>query len=362
MTVFAGDWPRRPIWTADLTYWMSGQKQAGRADPGWATEAGYLALHRDLGVRPYYDYEHFWAGIPRYDETVQETWVREGRRTLHRIQTPAGVLEEEHLDLPDSACSGCVRHFVQTAADLAVLRDLLERRRLEPANLDDYPDRMARWAALGGLPCLGLPRSPLASFCYEWAGVETAAFLLADESDSVREILARMEAQEAPILEAVCRLRPLLVHFPDNLDSETLTGWYDEGLGPGHRRRLDRLHAAGIRAAVHLDGAVRGLLPRLSAVGFDAVEALTPAPCGDVEVAEMARLANPETILWGGVPGAMFAPPYTWPEMRRHLDRLRQAWRGRRFVLGVADQVPPDGQIDFCRRISDWVEEQSWTN
>ena len=35
---------------------------------------------------------------------------------------------------------------------------------------------------------------------------------------------------------------------------------------------------AGVRAAVHLDGEVRGLLPRLAEVGFDAVESITPAP------------------------------------------------------------------------------------
>jgi hypothetical protein len=25
-------------------------------------------------------------------------------------------------------------------------------------------------------------------------------------------------------------------------------------------------------------------------------------------------------ILWGGVPGAMFAPPYTWADMQAHLE------------------------------------------
>jgi len=61
-------------------------------------------------------------------------------------------------------------------------------------------------------------------------------------------------------------------------------------------------------------------------------------------------------ILWGGVPGAMFAPPYTWEDMERHVKSVLAGWRDRPFVLGVADQVPPDGNIDFCRRIAGMLE------
>lgn len=204
------------------------------------------------------------------------------------------------------------------------------------------------------VPCLGLPRSPLSALAYEWAGVQNMVFLLLDHEARARRVLALMEAQEAPILDAVCELAPPLVHFPDNLSSDNLAGLYDEYLAPTHRRRLQRLHAAGIKAAVHLDGTVRGLLPKLAAAGFDAVEALTPQPAGDLTPAEMRRLANrSDLILWGGVPGALFPAPTDWPRMRRHLDELIEAWAGQPFVLGVADQVPPDGNIDFCRLIAE---------
>ena len=168
--------------------------------------------------------------------------------------------------------------------------------------------------------------------------------------------LRLMAEQEEPILAAVCALGPPLVHFPDNLSSDNLTGYYDTHMAGVHRHRLSRLHAAGIKAAVHLDGTVRGLLPKLVDVGFDAVEALTPAPAGDLEIEEIAQLTGSgATILWGGVPGIMFAPPYTWPDMEAHIRRLVEAWGGRPFVVGVADQVPPDGDIRFCRRIGDML-------
>jgi hypothetical protein len=162
-----------------------------------------------------------------------------------------------------------------------------------------------------------------------------------------------MEEQEQPVLDALCRLAPPLVHFPDNLSSENLGGWYDVYMAPGHRHRLARLHEAGVACAVHLDGTVRGLLPKLAAIGFDSVEALTPSPAGDITVEEMEQLTrDSDLVLWGGVPGAMFARPFKWLDMATHVEHTLTAWKNRRFILGVADQVPPDGDVDFCRRIA----------
>ncbi len=104
----------------------------------------------------------------------------------------------------------------------------------------------------------------------------------------------------------------------------------------------------------------KGLLPKLAEVGFDAIEAITPKPAGDLEIEEIRPTSRSSTIiLWGGVPGVMFSPPYTWEDMKAHVARVLRSWRGQPFILGVADQVPPDGDIDFCRRIADLIAEQT---
>lgn len=357
LRLLAGERPTGIVWTADISYWITGRQADGTADAAWRTEQGYLELHRSLGVMPYYYYQKFWTSRAVYDATVRVRTETVGQNTVRLWETPVGTLREESCFLPESACHGVTRHPVETGNDLDVLLYLLEHRRLEPDNLADYRQRQQLWAEYDGLPCLGLPRSPLSSLAYEWAGVENMVFLLMDNEARVRQVLALMEEQEMPVLEAVCELAPPLVHFPDNLSSDNLTGLYDEYLAPTHALRLKKLHAAGVKAAVHLDGTVRGLLPKLAAVGFDAVEALTPQPAGDLTPAEMRRLADrSDLILWGGVPGALFPAPTDWPQMRRHVDALLEAWFGQPFVVGVADQVPPDGNIDFCRRIAEGMK------
>jgi hypothetical protein len=357
LAILRGETPSRLVWTADITYWIAGRQQDGTARPEWSTEEGYLRLHNELGVLPYYYYEKFWAAEPRYDDKVELIETKEGGKSVRRFRAPAGELREESVYSPLSSSVGITKHFVESESDLDVMLDILRHRRLVPANLADWPERRRLWQGYGGLPCIGLPRSPLSAFFVEWAGVQNGSYLLADCPQKCDEVLRVMEEQEGPILDAVCELAPPLVHFPDNLSSDCTTGFYDARMAGGHRRRLDRLHAAGVRSAVHLDGTVRGLLPKLVRSGFDAIEALTPKPGGDLDVDEIRNLADSETVvLWGGIPGVLFAPPYAWQQMILHLGRLIECWRGGPFILGVADQVPPDGNVEFCRRIAELIQ------
>jgi len=352
-----GGVPDEIVWTADLEYWFAGQRQAGTLDPKWQTERGYLEFCRHLGILPYYWYENFWAARPVY-ENVQVAQRQDGAMSIQEWSGRTGSLRQESEFSPDSVSWAVTRYPVQTRRDLEILLYILKQRRWQPDNLETYRERMSLWAQYDGLPCLGLPRSPLPAILVEWTGLENGVYLLTDYPDLMGQVIEYMAEQEQVVLNAVCQLAPPLVHFPDNLTSETFTGLFDEYLAGQYRRRLEVLHAAGVRAAVHLDGTVRGLLPKLSAVGFDAVEALTPHPVGDVEVSEMRTLAgNDRVVLWGGVPGAMFAPPFSWNDMEQHLLKLLDTWKGSRFIIGVADQVPPNGNLAFCHKIAKLIRD-----
>jgi hypothetical protein len=346
----------RIVWTADLSYWIAGRQQDGTASSAWDTEKGYLELHAELGVMPYYYYDKFWTAEPIYENSVSVNTQEFDNTNERVIQTPVGSLNETSAFMPESCCEGITRHMVNKPEDMDVLLYLLEHRKLTPANLDDYQERSQLWQTYDGLPCLGLPRSPLSALCYEWTGVQNLAYLLMDCPEKVETALALLEEEEKPILDAVCLLAPPLVHFPDNLSSDNLTGYYDAYMRDGHRRRIGQLHAAGVKCAVHLDGTVKGLLPKLAESGFDAIEALTPKPAGDAAVEEMRDLAgNSGVILWGGVPGIMFSPPYEWSDMEKHMEHVLESWSGQPYVLGVADQVPPDGDIELVKNISKMI-------
>ena len=358
LALFEDQRPKRAVWTADISYWISARQADGSADPAWATEHGYLEFCGDLRILPYYWYDRFWLAQEVYEDSVEIGVDHTGGVTTTVWNTPVGSITGEQTYLPSSYSTGHSRFPVQTVSDLEVLVWMMEHRDLREQCLDDYAERVEIWAEHGGVPAVALRRSPLASLMYEWAGVVNTSFLIQDAPDLVVRFFELSATQEEPILDAVCAARPRVVHFADNLSSDNMGGYYDELVAPGHRRRLERLQSVGVPCAVHLDGVVHPLLGKLAALGFDAVEAITPHPGGDLEIEEIRGAAGSDrVVLWGGVPGTLFAPPYAWQDMEVHVRRCVEAWRGSPYILGVADQVPPDGDISFCPRIASLLEE-----
>jgi len=345
-------------WTADLEYWIAGREEDGTADPAWRTEEGYLELCDGLGVFPYYWYQNFWCGRPVYDETVRvETDISE-RRAAKAWITPRGTISEVVEYLPGSCSWAHTKHSLVSEEDLAVFEYIIEHRTMVPNALDDYPERLTRWKRHGGLPSIALPRGPLSAFFYEWAGVVNGVYLIMDYPERIDYIFTMMQEQEKPLLRALAEVKPPLVHFADNVSADNMTGYFDRYMRNVYESRLDVLHGAGIACAVHLDGVVRGIIDKLAGVGIDVIEALTPSPGGDLEVEDIRKAANSDSvILWGGVPGILFSPPHTWDDVRKHVERTVEAWKGTPFILGVADQVPADGNIEIVRNISDYVGE-----
>jgi len=360
LSLLRGETPEHIVWTADLEYWISGREVDGTAKEEWRTEEGFLKLCAELEIMPYYCYHSgFWLGEPEYDDTVRVETARSGNITTTSWTTPLGTMTSETKFMRESCSEAHTRFPVTDKKSLDIFRYMIEHRKLKPALLDTYPERLELWRKYDGLPSIAMPRSPLAAFFYEWAGVMHGVYLLMDYSEEIKDLFGMMAEQEDPVIDAVCKTQPPLVHFADNMSSDNMAGYYDSYMKDVHTNRLTHFHSAGIKCVVHLDGVVRGLLPKLAQVGMDGIEALTPEPGGDMPVEEMREVArNDAVILWGGLPGVLFAPPYTWEDMKKHLEKVLDSWKGSPFVLGVADQIPPDGDITLCNRVAEVIRDK----
>ncbi len=346
--------PDRPCWTADLTWWYGATQQAGRLDARYEGPAGILRLHEDLGVCDYY---HYGASVfSTHQDGVEVVDRVDGDRRERRWRTPAGELSERWEYLPASYCWAHTAYAAKTAADLAVVQDIFQRTRHTP-NAAGFLERDA-YLGDAGVPIAAVPRSPLPALLADWCGIMGTIYLVADEPAAVEDTLAVIDQANDAAFDALVAGPAELVHFCDNLDSNNCASYWSAYLGNYYDRRLRQLHAAGKVAAVHLDGTVRGLLPKLAACGFDAVESVTPGPVGDVEIEDLRAVAGSDTVtLWGGVPGAMFAAPWTAADLRAHVRRLLDAlWPGR-LIVASADQVPPDGDVSLCRVVAETIAE-----
>ena len=93
-------------------------------------------------------------------------------------------------------------------------------------------------------------------------------------------------------------------------------------------------------------------------MGLSFIEAMTPAPVGDLAIEEWpAWRGDSDTIFWGGIPGVYFTDLVDEAEFERHVKQVLAVMRTEpRYVLGVADQVPPDGLVRRVKRVRELVD------
>lgn len=349
---------KRPVdqlpWLADLTYWRFAMEKRGTLAPEYRGGEGGLRLCRDLDVCIYYGL----GATPAVCRTpgVKSESVEKDGRVVDRIECDGRVLEQHRRWLPGSCCYAITKHYVTEASQLGVVREMFRRREYVP-----NPNADAPFAAVGedGVALVAMPRSPLPALFADWVGVEGTILLLADDPDEVEQTLEAIDRANDGFFPLLSHTSASLCHFCDNLSADVIGGYWDSLCAEYYRRRVAQVHAAGKVCVSHLDGATRGLIARLCAAGLDGIESLTPQPVGDITMEEMSRLMEPhDCVFWGGLPGAMFAHPWTWDSLREMIDGLHRLHRsGRRVVVGSADQVPPDASLDDVRRVGEYLAE-----
>lgn len=354
LTLLTGGTPDRVPWFGDLDYLATARIARGECPPDFKASAAYVDWHRDLGLGFYLQgYFPFRAIV---DDCRVTEW-REGTTRFRRFATPVGHLREAWTWLPASFTEGPVEHLVKTAADLPAYQFIHAHTRYEA----DYAFGKMRQAQIGdaGVSLAYLPKSPLMQLVALDAGIVAAVEMWSDAPELFAETLAVVgRSHDAAAALAVAGPDEVLM-VPENLSSELIgPAWFETFLRPYQTRWVQRIRAAGKFSCLHLDGTLRGLLREECRVGFDFIEALTPAPVGDLAVEDWAAYGgDTATRFWGGVPGAYFSPQVSEAEFERHVRAtLAVMRRTPRYVLGVADQVPPDGLESRLRRVAELVE------
>ena len=341
LLLLKGQAPDRVPWFGDLDYWYSAAKRAGTLDPKYSGD-GYFQLTRDLGVgfylQGYMPFKTESDGVSFHSE-------ESGGVVTTYMDTPKGTLTETSKWLPASSSYGFVKHMVESADDLPAFTYYIENLRYTP----DYGEAARRGDIVGdnGVVLCYTPRTPYMQMATTYSGVVNLIFLLEDYPEETDRLLRLMEekfdigaglAVESP---AEC------IMIPQNLSSEAVgLKYYERYLRPTEKKWLKLIKEAGKTSFIHMDGTLRGLLSHVVKTGYDVIEAATPIPAGDMTMREIADMVDGEAIIWGGLPGTIFTPKVTDDEFTEHVINTLEVMREKpRYVLGVADQVPPDGLL-----------------
>lgn len=369
-TVFRGGTPDAMAWFGDLTYWHGAHAKLGDLPERWSGARGIGRLHRDYhvgeyvpGYRAYRCFEgervrcEVNGGAASGGEERSSCEVEAGSGVKTCVwTTPVGTLTERLEYSAPSMSWGVVEHAVKDVADLRVLRYLMENRRYEAC--PEEHSRVDRDYGDFGLPIAAVPGSPVTELNKSWAGVMGLCYLMADERGEVEKTLAAIAESQERLMRLTEDSPANYVMICENLSGDTMGGYFDDYMRDYLTRLADRLRSHGKKTLIHIDGALRGALDKIAVTGIDCVDAVTPKPVGDVFLEDLRAMAGPDILLLGGIPGAMFAPPFGPAQMEAHVKKLIKLHKDSgKFMLGVADQVPPNGDIGLVKLIGELVEE-----
>ncbi len=352
LTLLAGGKPDQVPWFGDLAYWLPYAHQRRIIDAKYRGD-GLYQLHEDLGLGFYLQgYEPF-TGVA---ENTDVERIQDGVYTTTVWKTPVGSLRQVEQNLPQSYTTAIKEHMIKTLDDLKTYVYICEHTRYQ----SNYAEAQKRARLVGdnGTVLCYLPKSPYMDLVALKAGIVAVTDMVCDEPEAFEELLDRLEVCADKAAQIALESPAEFLMIPENISSEVV------GKGPYHsymeryeKKWFERIKARGKVSFVHMDGTMRGLLREVSEAGARVMEALTPAPTGDIEIEGLHNWVADHTVIWGGIPGAYFTDKVSDAQFDKYVKRVLDTWATQpRYVLGVADQVPPYSRPERIARVRSLVD------
>jgi hypothetical protein len=353
LAVLKGDKPDFVPWFGDLDYWITGLNDQGLM-PEKYQGTGIFQLHKDLGVG--YCLQGYYPFVKTY-EGIQIVEDIHGTRRITTVKTPIGDIFQTMKYLPQSYCWGIENYFIKTWRDLKILRYWYEHTFYIP----DYQKATDRYELIGenGLILCYLPRSPLMDLVVDLAGITAVTYALMDAQDEFNETISFLENKYNEAAEIALKSPAECLMIPENLSSEVIgKKLFLRYMQPYEEHWIRAIRNAGKYSFIHFDGTLRGLLSEVANTGFDVIQAITPAPVGDIPIKEIRKWTGNTPVVWGGLPSIYFSDLITDLDFDRFVISVLEVMRQTpRSVLGVGCQVPPGARWERIKRVSQLVEQ-----
>ena len=352
LTLLQGGKPDQVPWLGDLAYWIPYALDKKLVDPDCA-EDGLFRLHRELGVGFYLQgYFPFHEQADNVDIHRQVN----GNFITTRWHTPVGDLEQVDQLLPESYTSAIRKHPVTNLGELKTYVYIQEHTTCSP----DYTEAARRYSLIGdnGAVLCYLPKSPYMELVALKSGIIHVVDMMMEDEELFSECLDRLEVCTDKAAQIALDSPAEFLMIPENISSEVVGKRpYHRYMERYHKKWFERIRTAGKVSFVHMDGTMRGLLREVSEAGCRVMEALTPAPTGDIEIEDLHNWVTDDTIIWGGIPGAYFTDSVSDNAFDDYVKRVLDTWSAHpRYVLGVADEVPPYSRPERIMRVRTLVD------
>ncbi len=206
-----------------------------------------------------------------------------------------------------------------------------------------------------GAPTIFMPRMNVQSLFIEKMGITRGIFALFDWPDTVEAYFAALRSSHDRLIACINPSPIDIINFGENVHAQTLSpNLFLQYHLPECQHRCELLHTAGKFVYSHWDGDCGPLLPYARETGLDGIEAITPAPQGDVTIEEIKEALGNNMFLIDGIPAVYFDDTYSLETLTRCTEKIIDLFAPR-LILGISDEISSTGSLERVRAVGDIV-------
>lgn len=343
------------LWQPRIGEWYDARIAKGVPFPEEFASLSLNQIYRKLGCSAR-TYLYQSCLTPVYDTRVrverQEVSDLCYRETFH---TPVGDITQ----IIQRSSSGIgvypSKWLVENEDDLAVDNWLLEHTDWE-FNNEMYMQLYKEWADLGATSTT-VPHISIQRLTQDTMGLENTVYALCDTPEKVLENLQCAHKCHQRMMKVLASSPIEIVNFGGHGDCRLLPPEYMERFLLEECQELNEyLHNNNKFTYSHWDGDVKPLLPYIKQLGFDAIEAITPKPQGDVTLWEVKEAFSEHTVLVDGIAAILFDPSYPEEFLISQTEEALKLF-GPRLILGISDEISYNGDLNRIRLVQKIVDK-----
>jgi hypothetical protein len=339
-----------PLFLPDLTVWYEHNRRMGSLPEKWA-DASLPEISRDLGLPIWIVAQPYGLEHPGIE--VRSTEDDSGRTVEYACAS--GTLSARWIKGPDGSWWQ-TEYPIKASSDFAVALEIANARTYTPDAA--LVDRFVQEVGDDGLVALEIPSRPYADLLLEFVGMSEGIMILMEQPPEMAGMLSILEGKLQGLVADVAAMPGDIVFAHDNLDAQFVyPPVFQQHYAASYRATADALQKSNKPLLVHAGGPVNNLLKPLADAGVNGIQGISGPPQSDATLEQAREAVGPSITLWGGIPQDLALKTHDREDFDTVVTQTaRQHREDGRVILGIADRVPADADIDRIAAIPGLIE------
>jgi len=295
------------------------------------------------------------------DEIVQKNikialhFDKRNEEIFNTYETPIGIIKEKYVFTKASPWLAFpVEHKIKRKEDLKIYKYLLENINPKP-NFENF-QKEVDYIGNDGLASASGPSTPIMRLLQREMGIETFYYYFHDYPIEMEEILDIMHERNKKIYHIIIK-SPAEVIIDYENSSTTLFSpqIFDRYCLNQINEYANIVHQAGKIFLTHMCGKLDNIMNLLSQGKQDGIIDVSPAPTGDLNIAEALKSWGKTKVVMGGIDATAFTQ-LSVDDIKKYVrDLLRQIGPANNFILGSGDATPYGTPLENLKAVTEVV-------